>query len=265
VTVAEGANADLWVFDAERGTNSRLTYGGFNNYAVWHPDGRSLVFQSRNALYSVRADGAERPQVLLEWENVLQPMSFTPDGRRLMFSEQRLDRGALHTVAIEENAGRLQLGPPELFLEIPAGPGDAAFSPDGRWIAYASSESGAYEVYVRAFPDDGQLELASSGGGNLPKWSRTANELFYRTEDQLLMVTSYDIVDGTFVAARPRVWSQRRLFNSGLTPNFDVAPDGRRFVVQIAAEEPGSQETHPVMLQVNFLEEVRRRVARDSE
>ena len=265
VTVAEGANADLWVFDAERGTKTRLTNGGFNGFAVWHPDGRYIVFQGRNALYSVRADGAERPQPVLEGENSVTPTSFTPDGKRLLFYEQRLNRVALHTVAIEENAGRLQAGTPELFREIPVGPAAPTFSPDGRWIAYASSESGVYEIYVRAFPDDGRQWAVSSGGGNFPVWSRTANELFYRTEDQLLMAASYSIANGAFVAARPRVWSQRRLFNSGLTQNFDIAPDGRRFAVQMSAEEPGSQEAHPVMLQVNFFDEVRRRVARESE
>jgi serine/threonine-protein kinase len=107
--------------------------------------------------------------------------------------------------------------------------------------------------------------VVSSGGGNFPIWSRTANELFYRTEDQVLMAASYTIESGEFVAARPRVWSQRRLFNSGLTQNFDIAPDGRRFAVQVSAEEPGSQEAHPVMLQVNFFDEVRRRVAGGSE
>ena len=195
----------------------------------------------------------------------MTPTSFTPDGRRLLFYEQRLNRAALHTVAIEETAGRLQAGTPELFREIPVGQAEPTFSPDGRWIAYASSESGVYEIYVRAFPDDGRQWAVSSGGGNFPKWSRTTNELFYRTEDQLLMAASYNIVNAAFVAARPRVWSQRRLFNSGLTQNFDIAPDGRRFAVQMSAEEPGSQEEHPVMLQVNFLDEVRRRVARDSE
>ena len=86
-----------------------------------------------------------------------------------------------------------------------------------------------YEILVRAFPDDGNQFPVSTGGGNFPVWSRTANKLFYRTEDQLLMAASYSIVNAEFVAARPRVWSQRRLFNSGLTQNFDVAPDGGQF------------------------------------
>lgn len=265
VTVSEGADADIWVFDTERGTKTRLTNGGYNGNAVWHPDGRYIVFNGRSDLYSVRADGAERPQLVLERDHFALPTSFTPDGKRLLLFEQQPDRVALHTVAVEENTGRLIAGTPELFREIPVSQADPTFSPDGRWIAYASSESGVYEIYVRAFPDDGRQWAVSSGGGNFPVWSRTANELFYRTEDQLLMTASYTVSNGAFVAARPRVWSQRRLFNSGLTQNFDIAPDGRRFAVQISAEEPGSQEAHPVMLQVNFFDEVRRRTARASE
>jgi serine/threonine-protein kinase len=201
----------------------------------------------------------------LDSQNFVLPTSFAPDGKRLLFFEQRPNRVAMHTVSIEEVEGRLRAGTPELFREIPVSQADPTFSPDGRWIAYASSESGVYEIYVRAFPDDGRQWAVSSGGGNFPVWSRTANELFYRTEDQLLMAASYAVANGAFVAARPRVWSQRRLFNTGLTQNFDIAPDGRRFAVQMAAEESGSQEAYPVMLQVSFFDEVRRRVARDSE
>ena len=264
VMVAEGANADLWVFDAERGTDSAHEWWvqRLRRMAPGRPIHRVQRAQ-RPVLGPSRWGGASAARV--GGRERRAPTSFTPDGKRLLFYEQRLNRVALHTVAIEENAGRLQAGTPELFREIPVGPAEPTFSPDGRWIAYASSESGVYEIYVRAFPDDGRQWAVSSGGGNFPRWSRTANELFYRTEDQLLMATSYNIVNAAFVAARPRVWSQRRLFNSGLTQNFDIAPDGRRFAVQMSAEEPGSQETHPVMLQVNFFDEVRRRVARDSE
>ena len=122
MTVTEGANTDLSVLDAELGIKTRLTNGGFNNSAVWHPDGRYIVFQGPNAfLYSVRAEGGERPQPVLERENAVTPTSFAPDGRRLLFFEQGPNSVALHTVAIEENAGRLQAGAPEFFRELAVG------------------------------------------------------------------------------------------------------------------------------------------------
>jgi serine/threonine-protein kinase len=116
-----------------------------------------------------------------------------------------------------------------------------------------------YEVYVRAFPDDGRQWAISTEGGSFPVWSRAANELFYRTEDQLLMVTSYTVVGNSFVAGKPRVWSDRRLSNTGLTLNFDVAPDGKRFAALMPLESsvPREPQRH-VMLVLNFFDELRR-------
>jgi hypothetical protein len=129
-------------------------------------------------------------------------------------------------------------------------------------VAYASTESGSYEVYVRAFPDGGKQWLISTGGGSFPVWSRTGNELFYRTEDQVLMVASYTVAGDSFVAAKPRMWSERRPFNTGFVQNFDLAPDGKRFAVLMSAQGAEPRETQRgVMLVLNFFDEVRRRVA----
>ena len=103
---------------------------------------------------------------------------------------------------------------------------------------------------------------------NLYRWGKLSgvvahrNELFYRTEDQLLMVTSYTVAGDSFVPAKPRVWSERRLFNTGLVQNFDLAPDGKRFAVLMSAQGADPRETQRgVMLVLNFFDEVRRRVA----
>ena len=90
-------------------------------------------------------------------------------------------------------------------------------------------------------------------------WSRSGNELFYRTEDNQLMVSAYTIVGESFMAGKPRLWSDTRLFNMGLTQNFDLAPDGKRFAVLMSAEGKELRGT-PHMLVLNFFEEVRRRV-----
>jgi eukaryotic-like serine/threonine-protein kinase len=119
-----------------------------------------------------------------------------------------------------------------------------------------------YEVYVRAFPNRGQQTQISTSGGSFPVWSRTASELFYRTEDQFLMVAPYTVAGDSFVAAKPRLWSERRLFNTGLVQNFDLAPAGKRFAVLMSAEGPEPRETQRhVMLVLNFVDEVRWRVA----
>jgi serine/threonine-protein kinase len=260
--VSEGVSQHIWVYDWRRGSKTRLTDGqGINSYPIWTPDGQHIVFQSAGQLYWTRADGAHPPQPLAASERLRLPASLSPDGKRLLLAELNREGGSLiQTMTVESSSGQLRAGQPELFRKLPSGNPFPSFSPDGRWIAYASAESGVYEVYVRAFPDDGRQWPISTGGGNFPVWSRTAKELFYRTEDQFLMVVSYSAGDG-FEAARPRLWSPKRLFNTGLVQNFDLAPDGRRFAALMLREDPEQRDTQShVMLVLNFFDEVRRRV-----
>jgi len=115
---------------------------------------------------------------------------------------------------------------------------------------------------VRAFPDNGAKVLISDTGGLWPTWSRHGHELFYRTEDQRIMVANYTVKGESFVADKPRVWPGKQLANVGLGGNFDLAPDGKRFAVLMPAESPEPRETqNHVTLIVNFFDEVRRRVA----
>ena len=261
--LTDGANADIWVYEWQRGSRTRLTGGsGVNAFPLWTPDGQYVVFQSDGRLVWTRADGAERPQPLSDSEKQQFPTSFSPDGKRLLLYEHSSDGGSLiQTMSIENRSGQLRAGPVELFRRTPSTNPTPTFSHDGRWVAYASAESGVYEVYVRGFPDDGRQWAISTEGGSFPVWSRTANELFYRTEDQLLMVTSYTVVGNSFVAGKPRVWSDRRLSNTGLTLNFDVAPDGKRFAALMPLESsvPREPQRH-VMLVLNFFDELKRLV-----
>ena len=114
-------------------------------------------------------------------------------------------------------------------------------------------------MYVRKFPDKGTRWLISNGGGTMPVWSRNGRDLFYRTEDSRIMVATYTVRGDTFVADKPRVWSDKRLANTGLTRNFDLAPDGKRFVVLMAPEgaEPIELPSH-VTLMMNVFDELRR-------
>jgi serine/threonine-protein kinase len=160
---------------------------------------------------------------------------------------------------LDGTSGELRASSPESFLQTSSGVPFPAFSPDGRWLAYDDAESGSYEVYVRAFPDKGTRWLISNGGGVMPVWSKNGRELFYRTEDSRIMLTTYTVRGDTFVADKPRVWSDTRLANTGLTPNFDLAPDGKRFAVLMAGEgpEPPDVQGH-VTLVMNFFDELRR-------
>jgi len=262
--LSEGSSADLWIYDWRRGSKTRLTDGkDVYTYPVWSPDGRFVVFSSSKGMFWTRADAAGKPQPLNgpAMKPSQFPTSFASDGKRLVFSELSPGGGGLvQTVSIDAASGELRAGTPEVFLHVSALP-FAAFSPDRRWLAYADAESGNYEVYVRAFPDRGTRWLISSGGGTMPVWSRNGRELFYRNDDSRIMVATYTVNGETFSADKPRVWSERRLANTGLTPLFDLAPDGKRFLVLMAPEAPASALTQShVTLMTNFFDELRRRV-----
>jgi len=117
-------------------------------------------------------------------------------------------------------------------------------------------------VYVRAFPDNGYKWQISNAGGLIPMWSRTGRQIFYRTEDQRIMVADYTVKAGVFSTRKPRLWSGMKLADIGLTPNLDLALDGKRFIALLPAEgpQPAERQSH-VMLVTNFFDEVRRRVA----
>jgi Tol biopolymer transport system component len=267
VVVAGGPNSVIWIHDWRRGSKTRLTLGSdVATFPVWTPDGKYLVFRSVKGMSWARADGADKPQPLTMTNMVQSPTSFTPDGKRLVFFEQHTGGSAeIRTIKIENDSGQLRASDPELFLQTPSSNPFPALSPDGRWLAYASAESGIYEVYVQAFPNKGTKWLISNSGGTLPVWSPNNHELFYRTEDERIMVANYTVKGDSFVSEKPRVWSGRQLADLGLTPNMDLAPDGKRFCVVMPAEspEPPRQTQNHVMLVLNFFDEVRRIVARN--
>jgi serine/threonine-protein kinase len=258
----QGATSDIWVYDWQRGTRTKLTGGSdVNSSPVWSPDGQYVVYHSVGRLFWRRADAASPAEPLTARRKGPQfPGAFTPDGKRFAFYEVSPDRGSLIQIAaVDISAGTLRLAEPVAYRHTASNNAYPAFSPDGRWMAYMSTDSGGYDVYVRGFPDTGRQWPISTGGGTLPVWSRTANELFYRTDDLRLMVVPYTVTGDTFVAGRPRVWSDRRLHNLGITATFDLAPDGKRFAAVFPAEAPQAAPAH-VALMLNFFDEVRRRV-----
>lgn len=189
------------------------------------------------------------------------PFCFTPDGTRLAYTgavstSKQYD---VSTVKIESDVSGLRAGKPENFLQTPADEFGPAFSPDGRWLAYSSNESGKYEVYVRAFPDKGGKWQISNAGGISPVWSRNGHELFFRNEDNRIMVATYGAKTDSFVPEKPRLWSDKRLADLGPTrgTNFDLAPDGKRVAALVPVETP--QQSHVTFL-LNFADELQRKV-----
>jgi len=264
--VSQGSSQDLWTYNFERGITTRLT-DGKHAYPVWTPDSRFLVFQGLGGMFWTRGDGAGKPQPLMRSTAMQLPFAFRPNPMQLAYSEMipgaRFD---IRTVPVEERSGQLRAADPQVFLKTVIGLTYPSFSPDGRWLAFADAEGGRYEVYVRAFPDNGTKVQISNVGGISPKWSRNGHELFYRTEEQRIMVANYTVKDGSFKPEKPRVWFAKQLANTGLAINFDLAPDGKRFIVVMPAEGSAPRETQShVTLVTNFFDEVRRRLAAEGK
>jgi serine/threonine-protein kinase len=181
--------SDIWVYEARRDILTRLTFGGANELVpVWSPDGRYIVFSGVGSIWWVRSDGGGKPQLLIQGKNPLYPFSFAPDGKRLLYNETNPATGYdMWTTPIESDGAGLRAGKPEIFLQTPADERNGTFSSDGHWLAYASNESGKYEVYVRAFPDKGSKWQISNAGGTYPMWSRDGQELFFRADDNRIM------------------------------------------------------------------------------
>jgi Tol biopolymer transport system component/predicted Ser/Thr protein kinase len=260
---------DISVYDSQRATTIKLTFNSApNRQPVWMPDGRHIVFGASGAdpgIWWVRADGSSQPQKLLGDKTVLGPTSVSADGRRVAFGQQGNGPGVeIWTLPLDlADPERPKPGTPEAFLREPAGQNDAAFSPDGRWMAYTSFETGAPQVFVRPFPagSSGGRWLISNAGGRFPVWSRSSRELFYVGRDNRIMVASYSANAGAFVPDKPKQWSPTSIFPTGNFSNLDLAPDGKRFVVVPSAVEGEDDKgnVHVTVL-LNFFDELRRRV-----
>jgi serine/threonine protein kinase/WD40 repeat protein len=258
------STSDIWVYEWQRDTMTRLTFGPTASiYPIWSPDGRYILYQAPGGIWWTRSDGSGKPQPLTQSKNAQYPWSFTPDGKRLAFLELSSETGFdLWTMSLEGDGAGLRAGKPEVFLQTPFDERHASFSPDGRWIAYSSNETGNYQVYVRAFPDKGGKWQVSNNGGMYPVWSRNERQLFFRTDDNQIMVADYTVKGDSFVADKPRVWSKKKIGNVGLLANYDLAPDGKRIVALMPAEtaEVKKAQNHVIFLE-NFFDEVRRRTA----
>lgn len=255
---------DVWVYEWERDTMTRVTFAaGANFRPVWTPDGRHIAFRANenNGIYWIRSDGAGEPLRLTQSKNNQLPSSFSPDGKRLALMESDTATGVdIWTLALEgSDPDNLKPGKPELFLRTQFTEAYPAFSPDGRWMAYSSDESGRQEVYVRPFPGPGGKWQVSTGGGAMPVWSRNGRELFYKTMDDRIMMASYSANGDSFAAGKSQLWSETRIQRVGASINFDVAPDGKRLAVLMTPEnEAASRPTHVTFL-LNFFDELRRK------
>jgi Tol biopolymer transport system component len=261
-SLPESGSTNIWVSESQPNRLIPLTNGdGVHSAPVWSPDGRFIVFAGSSGMFWVGTDGVSKPQPLTRNNNRQVPWSFTPDGTRLAFYEMSPTTAFdLWTVPLQVHDGEVRAGNPERFLQTPYFEVYPTFSLDGQWMAYSSNKSGAWEVYVSGFPNNGREIQISTGGGRIPRWSQNGHDLLYGTDDQRIMAVTYTVKDAAFKADKPWSWSQRRVGDTGVLPNFDVAPDGKRAAVLLPAGVPPEQEApNQVTFLVNFFDEAHMR------
>jgi serine/threonine-protein kinase len=229
-----GEPMQVWVRDLDRGTFTRLTLEGENWWPVWSPDGRRIAFPGRRDsspvvdLAWIGADGSSGAEWLTQSELSNQPTTWTPDGRTLIYQRDIHPETAWDVMALEPAEG----GEPRVLLGSRFNEMLADLSPDGRWLAYASDESGRVEVYVRSYPDLERKWQISTEGGLESVWSPDGRELFYRNEEGQGMMVVPITTEPEFRPGRPEL-----LFEGDYAPspwygrNFDVAPDSQSFVM----------------------------------
>lgn len=265
----ETKGLDIYTYDFQTDVLTRLTFTGQLSYnPVWAPDGKHIAFQTvsgnDHALMWIRSDGAGGAQKLLEGKSLLVPRSFSPDGKFLAYHSGLQNNSDLWVLPLDTtNPDRPKPGTPEVLVGTPANEKQPAISPDGRWVAYSSDESGIDEIYVRPFhgSSGGKWQI-SSGGGSIPGWSRDGKNLFFESLNGRIMVAAYQGKGESFAASKPRSWTDHQLVSPTGDPNFDISPDGKLIVALVRSTLPGNTpESVKATFLLNFFDELRRRSA----
>jgi serine/threonine-protein kinase len=257
-------SSDIWLLDVARDMLTRLTTDRGGAHPAWTADGRRIAFAvggdtSAGNLYWQRADGAGEAQRLTTSPKAQRPFSWHPGGKFLAFDEEttRANVDVMILPLEGDEAAGWTPGTPTPFLHSPAMETDPMFSPDGRWLAYTSNESGTFEVYVRPFPGPGGKTQISSGGGSFPMWSRTKREIVYGADGRL-MVAAFTVDGDTFSAGKPALWSEGHYLMRGASRPFDLHPDGARVALLPALQTSSGARPDKVFLFSNFFDELRR-------
>jgi eukaryotic-like serine/threonine-protein kinase len=241
----------LWTYDLSRGTLTQLTSEkGSSRDAVWTSDGKRVAYRSNRSgrwnLYWRPSDGTGPEERLTSSDALHVPDSFSPDDQLLVFTEDNV------TTGFDMWALRLHDDVAQPFLRTPFNEGAARLSPDGRWLAYYSDESGGTEVYVQPYPGPGGKWRISSGGGESARWNPNGRELFYRNGDKIMAV---DLTTSpSFGVSTPKLLFEAQDFTNA----WDVSPDGQRFLMVKPVEQ--QQVATQIDVVLNWFGELKQKV-----
>lgn len=236
----DNGQSDIWVLDLARGVRTRLTFGpALNAFPVWSPDGKWIAYTSdrngRSNLYRKLSDGSGPEELLLSDEQIIIPTHWTRDGKYLICDRGPMGGSEIWALPLE--------GERKPSLLVPHAPNSFAtlghVSPDGHWLAYTSSESGAPEVYVAGFHGPGKWQVSATGGVQA-KWSSDGKELYYMDPRFNLLSVPVKEVDGALQFASPQQlvsnWSAPQVF-------YDVSPDGKKILLDKVSQHVSQSVT----------------------
>jgi serine/threonine-protein kinase len=268
-------NADIWILDKARLTPRQITFDGCSRAGIWTPDSKRVIYTNIPgwkwsrllvAPMSILADGSGEPETLAEAKQFAEKLGLhfwgcrclSPDGKYLLGGTNNI-----WVLPMEPNAR-----PKPFIIRDNSFQRHPAFSPDGKWIAYDSGETGRQEIYVCPFPKPGGITRISSESGAEPIWSRDGSELFYRSGDKMMVVTIEVITTETgseLKAGTPRELFKGQFFSAGVESvaglSYDLDTDGRFIMIQEDEESP-TTEIHVVL---NWFEELKRLVPTDED
>jgi serine/threonine protein kinase len=260
----DGTGGDIWVTDLSRSATSRFTFDASqeNSSPIWSPDGTRIVYGSfrngKGGLYQKLANNAGTEERLVESNGPTLPMSWSPDGGSIVYEVN--DPKTSNDLWMLPLSGDRKSSP---LLHTPFGEGHGQISPDGKWLAYHSNETGRNEVYVQPFPSGVGKWQASTSGGSFPRWRRDGRELFYMSQPSGGKMMAVDVKSSgaTFEAGTPRELFDSPYVNlnhTGTVPGaggyhtFAVSADGQRFLIPHPPSNDAASLTLPIVVVENW-------------
>jgi serine/threonine-protein kinase len=260
---ANDQESDIWLWSLTRFTLTRLTFDpGSDLYPVWMPDGQRLIFSSERAgvrnIFWQAADGTGVAERLAQSDNIQYPSGTTPDGSRVIYTEQSPKTG--DDVMELEIRGSHSVRP---LVQTTFAERNGVVSPDGRWLAYEANDSGQAEIYVRPYPDvnSGHWQV-STAGGSRPLWSRNAQELFFVSSTGSIMRVGVER-GASWSATAPTMAVKTgnvTLIPGTLGRTYDISPDGQRFLMIKPGLGDRASAPSSITVVQNFGEELKRLV-----